>query len=241
MTTAKHSVRFPGESAAYRGARNELLDAEIELRRNIETVAALRRQLPPGGPVPEDYVFEELGEGNVPRKVRLSELFSSGPAVPDTLILYSFMYGPQMPEPCFACTSMLDALDGEAPHIIRRANLAVIAKSPIDRIMQFARGRGWRNLRLLSSANCDYNHDYQGETATGDQLPSLNVFVRRDGAIHHTYNSELLFAPAEPGQDGRHVDSIWPLWNVLDFTPDGRGEKWYPSLLYEKPIGIGRG
>jgi predicted dithiol-disulfide oxidoreductase (DUF899 family) len=207
MSTAKHSVRFPGESESYRTARNELLDAEIQLRSNIEAVANKRRDLPLGGALAEDYVFDETGDGSA-RKVRLSELFAEGQ---DTLVIYSFMYGPQMPEPCFACTSILDGLDGQAPHVIQRVNFAVVAKSPISRIMQFAKPRGWRNLRLLSSADNTYNHDYHAESPEGDQLPALNVFVRRDGAIHHFYNTELLYAPSEPGQDGRHVDLIWPL------------------------------
>lgn len=237
MSTAKHEVRFPSESSAYRSARNELLDAEIELRRITESVAARRRALPLGGPVPDDYVFAEAGDrdDSPPRTVRISELFAGGR---ETLIIYSFMYGPQMAEPCVACTSILDALDGEAPHVVERVNLAVVAKSPIGRIMQFANGRGWRNLRLLSSADSTYNRDYHAESPEGDQWPALNVFVRREGVIHHFYNTELLYIPPDPGQDGRHVDSIWPLWNLFDLTPDGRGEKWYPRLSYEKPISI---
>ena len=106
----------------------------------------------------------------------------------------------------------------------------MVAKSPIQRIRAVARERGWNHLRLLSSAGNTYNHDYQGENEKGDQLPSLNVFARRDGKIHHFFNTELLFAPSEPGQDGRHVDLIWPLWNLLDFTPEGRGTDWRPKL-----------
>jgi predicted dithiol-disulfide oxidoreductase (DUF899 family) len=228
MSDSKHSVRFPGESEDYRAARNELLDAEMQLRSNIEAVARKRRDLPLGGELAEDYVFDEAAGGSE-RKVRFSELFAEGK---DTQIIYSFMYGPKMAQPCVMCTSILDALDGEVPHVMQRTNLAVIAKSPISRIMEFAEPRGWRNLRLLSSANNAYNHDYHAESAKGDQLPALNVFVRRAGAIHHFYNTELLYAPFEPGQDGRHVDLIWPLWNLFDFTPAGRGEKWYPRLSY---------
>src|SRR5262249_42676171 len=108
----------------------------------------------------------------------------------------------------------------------------VVAKSPPARIAEVARSRGWRNLRLLSSASNSYNADYQGENAKGDQLPMLNVFVKRDDGIYHTYSTELLFAPADPGQDGRHADSIWPLWNVFDYTPDGRGTTWRPKISY---------
>jgi len=232
MPGTKHEVRFPGESQTYRSARDTLLDAEIELRRKIESVAELRRSLPLGGEIPEDYDFEELvSVSGVPRKrkVKLSDLFANGK---DTLILYSFMYGPEMERPCPSCTSILDGLDGEAPHVVQRVSLAVVARSPIGRILEFAKERDWRNLRLLSSAGTTYNRDYQGENAKGEQMPALNVFVKRNGKVFHSYNTELMFAPSDPGQDMRHVDMIWPLWNLFDVTPDGRGKKWGPKLSY---------
>jgi len=137
-----------------------------------------------------------------------------------------------MERPCPMCTAMLDGLNGSAQHIAQRTNLVVIAKSPIRRILDFAAERGWSNLRLLSSANNSYNRDYFGESAEGNQLPMLNVFVRRKGSIRHSYGTELLFAKADQGQNSRHVDAIWPLWSLLDFTPEGRGKDWYPKLDY---------
>ena len=237
MPGSLHSIRFPNESTEYREARDRLLEAEMALRKNIEEVAALRRKLPLGGAIPEDYVFEEgapdINDSGTARKTRLSELFSPGK---DTLVIYSYMFGPQMKAPCVSCTSILDGLNGSAPHIRQRVNFAVAAKSPLARIRELARDRGWDNLRLLSSANNTYNRDYHGESPKGDQLPSLNVFVRRDGNIHHFYQTELLFAPGEPGMDGRHVDLIWPIWNMFDFTPEGRGTDWYPRLSYDAPV-----
>jgi len=224
-TTALHKTRFPGEDAKYRSARDKLLKAEIALRAQVEDVAAMRRALPLGGAVPEDYVFDE---GR--RRVRLSELFADGK---DTLVIYNYMYGPAMAAPCPMCTSILDSLDGAAPHVTQRVNLAVVAKSPIERIQEFARGRGWRNLRLLSSAGNTFNRDYHGEATDGSQWPMMNVFVRRGGRIRHAHGSELLFLAAPRGQDARHADMIWPLWNVFDLTPDGRGTNWYPKLRYE--------
>ncbi len=205
----------------------------MELRDQIEQVAAMRRKLPLGGPVPQDYEFEEgpadpADTGSV-RRVRLSELFRPGK---DTLVVYSFMYGPNMEKACPMCTCMLDGLDGNATHAAQRINLAVVAKSRIERIQEYGRGRGWRNLRLLSSAGNSYNLDYRGETADGKQFPSLNVFVKRGDRIYHVYNTELAFAPKEKGQHPRHVDAIWPLWNLFDFTPEGRGTDWYPKLEY---------
>ena len=72
------STTFPGESAEYRAARDRLLEQEIELRRAMEVVAAARRELPPGGPIPEDYVFQGAGADGTPTEVRLSELFVYG-------------------------------------------------------------------------------------------------------------------------------------------------------------------
>jgi predicted dithiol-disulfide oxidoreductase (DUF899 family) len=231
--SALHSTRFPCESAEYRAARDRLLREEAALRRHVEEVAALRRALPPGGPVPEDYVFEEgaaeLDDVRTVRRVRLSDLFERGK---DTLVAYSFMYGPAMERPCPMCTAMLDSLDGAAPHAAQRLNLVVVAKSALARIRAHARARGWRNLRLLSSAGNTYNRDYHGEAADGSQNPVLNVFVKRDGEVRHFYATELFFAKTDPGQNPRHVDSIWPLWNLFDFTPEGRGANWYPRLSY---------
>ena len=241
--TATSSVTFPNETASYRQARETLLAAEVELRRKIEAVAALRRQLPVGGRVPEDYEFDEAvvdasGAEQV-RSTRLSELFAPGQG---TLLVYSYMYGPAMATPCTSCTSILDGLDGEAPHVRDRVSFAVVARSPIGRVRQIARERGWRHLRLLSSSRNSYNRDYHGETASGEQMPMLNVFVKRDDGVYHSYATELLYTPTEPGQDFRHVDLVWPLWNLFDLTPEGRGDSWYPKLSYDAaPLhGLGR-
>jgi predicted dithiol-disulfide oxidoreductase (DUF899 family) len=230
---ASHSFRFPAESDAYRHARNELLQAEVDLRRRVEEVAALRRELPLGGEVPEDYLFEEgssdLSDSRTVRQVSLSELFQTGK---NTLAIYSFMFGPKMKAACPMCTSIVDALNGTVVHTNQRMSLAVVAKSPLERIRSFARERGWNRVRLLSSAGNNYNRDYYGENAEGGQQPSLNIFVRSGAKIHHFWSSELVLVAPDPGQNQRHVDMIWPLWNLLDFVPEGRGTDWFPSLTY---------
>jgi predicted dithiol-disulfide oxidoreductase (DUF899 family) len=142
------------------------------------------------------------------------------------------MFGPEMKSVCTSCTSILDGLNGVAPHVNDRINLVVVARSPLERTRTFARGRRWRNLQLLSSSGNAYNHDYQGESAEGSQRPALNVFSRRGGKICHTYCTELMLAPPEPRQNPRHVDMIWPVWNIFDCTPAGRGSDWYPKLQY---------
>jgi predicted dithiol-disulfide oxidoreductase (DUF899 family) len=224
-----HNYRFPGETPDYRAARDQLLLAEHELRGNVEKVAALRRKLPVGARVATDYVFEEgAADGVGVRKVALSELFAPGK---DSLVVYNYMFGPAMAEPCHMCSPFLDSLNGNARHLSQRTNLAVVARSPLPRIRQVGWSRGWRDLRLLSSANNTFNHDFHGEEPDGDQNTIIHVFVKWPDGVHHFYSSELEFLPAETGQNQRHIDMMWPLWNVLDLTPEGRGE-WYPALAY---------
>lgn len=240
-------ITFPGESPEYRAARDRLLDQEIELRRAMEGVAAARRGLPPGGAVPEDYVFQGAAADGTPVDVRLSELFAPGK---ESLVVYNFMFprdpgderpGPAAGEtaglaleegPCPSCVALLDQLDGAAEHASQHLNFAVVTKSPLPRVLAFAQERGWQRLRLLSSAANTYNRDYLGETAEGAQRPMLNVFRRDGGVIRHFWGSELFYAPTEPGQDPRHVGTLEPVWNLLDFTPEGRPADWDEQLNY---------
>jgi predicted dithiol-disulfide oxidoreductase (DUF899 family) len=240
-------VTFPGESKVYRAARERLLEQEIELRRAMEAVAATRRELPLGGVASEDYVFEGAGADGRPSEVRLSELFASGN---NSLVIYSFMFprdpgddrpGPASGQtallaleqgPCPSCVALLDQLDGAAEHASQHINLAVVAKAPLARLLTFGEERGWRRLRLLSSAGNIYNRDYQAETAEGSQLPMLNVFHRDGETIRHFWGSELFYAPTDPGQDPRHTGTIEPLWNLYDLTPEGRGTDWDEQLHY---------
>ena len=222
------AICFPGEDASYRDARDKLLEAEMQLRKQLESVAALRRKLPSGGRIPQDYVFDEDNG-----QVLFSQLFKSETP---TLMVYNFMFGPAMSQACTSCTSILDGLNGTAPHVMDRVPLVVVAKSPMPRIREFAKERGWTNLRLVSSAHNTYNLDYHGELENGSQMPMLNVFVKRGDAIHHFYGTELLYAPVEQGQDARHVDLVWPLWNLFDLTPEGRGKQWYPKLRYHNLV-----
>lgn len=230
-----HDKRFPRESDEYRKKRDELLEAEMELRKQIEEVARQRRSLPIGGKIPKDYIFDEggddLSDTEIIKKTQFSELFKDGK---DSLFIYSFMFAPDAERPCTSCNSILDGLNGQARHIKDRVNFAVVAKAPIEKLRDWARKRGWNGLRLLSSYNNSYNADYFGESPDGkNQWPAANVFKKKDDGIYHFYNTELLYAPTEEGQNGRHVDMIWPLWNIFDMTPEGRGTDWYPKHEYE--------
>jgi predicted dithiol-disulfide oxidoreductase (DUF899 family) len=240
-------ITFPNESAAYRQARNRLLEREAALRRAMEYVAVARRALPPGGEVPEDYVFQTAGPDGAPTDIRLSELFAPGL---DSLAIYNFMFPrdpgddrpgadhgptallPLVESPCPSCAAMIDQFDGAAEHVSQRMNFAVVAKSPLPRILAFAEERCWRHVRLLSSQHNDFKRDYHGETADGHQLPMLNVFHRDGDTIRHFWSSELFFAPMEPGQDTRHVGTLEPLFNLFDLTREGRPSDWEEQLSY---------
>ena len=243
MTT----ITFPNESPEYRTARDRLLTEEIALRRAMEALAAARRELPLGGLVPEDYVFDSLGLNNAPGKLKLSELFAPSK---DSLVIYNFMF-PRMPQddrpgpaegataqlkledgPCPSCVAFLDQLDGAAKHVEQKVNFVVIAKAPLERLLAFAEYRGWKNLRLLSAAGNNFKRDYHAETPEGTQMPMTTVFHRDGDEIRHFRSSELMYAPSDPGQDPRHNGTLEPLWNIFDLTPEGRPSNWNEQMDY---------
>lgn len=232
-------ITFPNESREYRETRNALLQQEIELRRQMEAVAVARRGLPPGGKVPEDYVFDGLGKDGKPAKIKLSELFHEGT---DTLLIYNYMFPryktdareaaksgetarvPKAEQPCPSCTGLIDQLNAATPHFeAAGGNFVVVAKASLDRLLGVARDRGWQHVRLLSSANNHFRRDYHGEDSEGQQQPLMTVFKREpDGTIRFFWASELMFAPRDPGQDPRAAGTIEPFWNMFDLTPGGR-------------------
>ncbi|HVN00863.1 MAG TPA: DUF899 family protein [Caulobacteraceae bacterium] len=216
-------IRWPNESAQYRAARTALLAEEIELRRHIERVAAQRRALPPGGEVKGDYRFRgEEGD------VSFEDLFRDKP----TLGVYSYMFGPQRATPCPMCTNLLNAWEGNARDVDQRMSLAVVARSPIEKLLAWKREHGWKNLRLYSDLNENYSRDYFGLLPDGGEAPAFNIFSRHDGKVRHFYGGEFTGQSADPGQDPRGAPDPGPLWTILDLTPEGRGTDWYPKLAY---------
>lgn len=217
----KNKSHFPNESAEYRRARNALLAEEIELRRYIERVATLRRALPLGGEIAEDYTLE--GSQGV---VRFSQLFGEK----DTLVVYSMMFGPQRERACPMCTAMLTSWEGTARNLRERVALAVTARSPIQRLLDFKEERGWKNLQLYSDTDGDYTRAYV--SADDADIPGLSIFTRSNGKIRHFWSGEMSGEMADPGQDPRGAPDLDPLWTILDLTPGGRGDTWYPKLEY---------
>src|SRR5689334_7372775 len=216
-----NSVRFPNESVEYRRAREHLLAEEIELRRHIERVAELRRALPPGGVATKNYVFE--GEGG---RATLSDLFGNKP----TLVIYSYMFGPAREQPCPMCTSFMSTWEAKLPDAEQRIAFVFVARSPIARLIEAKKARGWTRHRIYSDPSGDYTRDYV--SAADADAPGYNVFTRRDGSIRHFWSGEMGPSTADPGQDPRGAPDLDPLWTILDTTPEGRGKDWYPRLSY---------
>ncbi|MGA7238071.1 MAG: DUF899 family protein [Bryobacteraceae bacterium] len=218
---ATNKARYPNESAEYRAARNKLIAEEIELRRHLERVASQRRALPAGGEIPQDFA---LNSATGP--VRFSSLFGDK----QTLMVYSMMYGPQRKAPCPMCTSFLNSWNGTAINLRQRVAIAVTARSPIARLIEFKNQRGFANLPFISDETGEYTRTYVSPE-DGD-VPGYSVFSRRDGIISHVYSGEMSGAMADPGQDPRGAPDLDPLWLMLDLTPEGRGADWYPKLDY---------
>lgn len=215
----KNAAHVLNESEAYRRARDALLAEEIELRRHIVRVAEQRRALPPGGEVRQDYRF--VGDAG---PVGFEELFGDK----DTLVIYSFMYGPQRKEGCPMCSSQLSAWEGISRHVKQRAAFVMVARSPIERILAYGKERGWSHLRLYSDPSGDYTRAYV--SAEDADMPGYNVFTRRDGTIRHFWSTEGGKETADPGQDSHDAPDMSALWTILDTTPEGRGKDWYPKL-----------
>jgi len=215
-------VRILNENAAYRKARTALLAEEIELRRHIERVAEMRRTLPPGAEVKNYFFIGEKGPTD------LEGMFGDK----QTLVIYAYMYGPQRERPCPMCTSLLSSWDGEAQDIMQNVALAVVARSPIKRLIDFKNERGWRDLMLYSDPSEEFSRDFGALTKDNGDDAGLHVFTRRDGTLRHFWSGEMDGSTADPGQDPRGAPDLMPLWTVLDCTPEGRRPDWYPKLNY---------
>jgi len=223
-------TNLPNESPEYLAAREELRHAEIELMRQRERVAELRRGLPKGATV-QDYEFLEgpasLDDGDEPvTRVRLSELFTA----PDrSLVIYHLMFGKKQSKPCPMCTAWLDAFNGVAHHLAQNVDLAIVAAADPATLRAHARDRGWDKLRLLSAGESTFEYGRGSEDREGGQDSTISVFTREnDGTLRHFYSGHPWLAP---DIKERGIDELNPTWNMLDLIPQGRGT-FYASLDY---------
>jgi predicted dithiol-disulfide oxidoreductase (DUF899 family) len=237
------AMAFPNESREYREARNTLLRQEADLQQQMEAAVLQRKSLPPGGEVPEDYVFDRIDDDGAATTVRMSELFGDS----DTLMLYHYMFPrhshddrprpssgifselPIAEGPCPSCTALIEMWDSAMPQFDGMGgNLAVVAKAPIERVAAFAEQRGWRHVRMLSAARCNFRRDYGGDGADGQPVPVLTVFNRLpDNAIRLHWASELMFAPADdPEPYPAQLDAVEPVWTLFDLATTPRFRRW---------------
>jgi len=223
-------TNLTNESSEYLAKREELRLAEIELMRQRERVAELRRQLPQGAPIP-DYQFEEgprdLNAGDTPvRSVRLSELFTNSNR---SLIVYHLMYGKRQTKACPMCTAWVDGANGVAHHLAQNLDFAVVAAADVPTLRAHARTRGWERLRLLSAGSSTFKYDLGSEDREGHQDSAISVLTRdADGTLRHFYTAHLWMAR---DVKERGIDLLAPIWHFMDLTPQGRGS-WYTSLDY---------
>jgi predicted dithiol-disulfide oxidoreductase (DUF899 family) len=214
--------RYPNESKDYRAARDSLLKDEQELIEKVKAVAAKRRTLPLGGELKEDYVFQWATDGKVGQKVKFSELFAGH----NTLLLYSFMFGPNWDNPCYSCTSLMDGFDRTSYQVTHSgAAFVAIAKAPAERINAWAKERGWSQIALVSGSDSPFQADYKCQGDSDDmQWPVMLVFKKQNGRIHLFWTTET---------SANHVDTVWPYWNLMDFTPEGRPDLDTPPQNYK--------
>ncbi|HEX4480382.1 MAG TPA: DUF899 family protein [Rudaea sp.] len=242
------SIQFADESTEYRKARDELLDAEIALRRQMQSVADQRQKLPTGPAIKQDYAFDGLDADGKPSQFKLSQLFRDGS---NTLLIYHYMFPrhpketrpgttegktaslPVTDQPCPSCTAILDQIDAAVPHYESAGkSFAVVAKTSLDRMRDVANERGWRNMRLISARDNTFKRDYLSEDKEGSQIPLMTVFKREaDGTIRLFWASELSYAPRDPGQDERAIGTLETFWNMVDLGP-GKRPDFQPQLDY---------
>src|ERR1041384_1769881 len=164
---------FPGESDAYRKAREALLAEEIEFRRHMTRLAEQRRALPPGPVISKNYRFKDANG----RELGLIDLLGAH----DALVTYFWMFGPQRERPCPMCTNGLGAVNGNAADIKQRVALKILGRSPVERQIAFALERGWRHLDFVQTIGDDYAKDLGILMPDGSEYPALVVFQRDSG------------------------------------------------------------
>ena len=212
--------RYPNESREYRDERDALVKDEKELVEKVKSVAEKRRKLPLGGQLKVDYVFQWANDGKVGQPVKFSELFGDK----NTLLLYSFMYGPNWDNPCPSCTSLVDGFDRSWYQVSQNAAFVAIAKAAPEQIHAWAKKRGWSQMALVSGHNSSYQADYKCQGESDDmQWPVMHVFRKLEGKTFHFWGTELA---------GNHVDTVWPYWNLMDFTPEGRPDIPTPPQVF---------
>jgi predicted dithiol-disulfide oxidoreductase (DUF899 family) len=131
------------------------------------------------------------------------------------------------------CTLWIDGINGAAHHIAQNIDLAIVAAADPATFRAHARSRGWDNLRLVSGGDSTFKYDFGGENQDGGQDSALSVFTKAaNGEIRHFYTCHPKMAP---DTNERGIDLLVPVYNMLDYTPQGRGG-WYASFAYPPKV-----
>jgi predicted dithiol-disulfide oxidoreductase (DUF899 family) len=134
--------------------------------------------------------------------------------------------------------SVIDGFNGVADHLAQNINLALAAAADTPVLRAHARARGWKKFRLLSSGSNTFKYDLGSEDREGEQDSTISVFSRAsDGTVRHFYSAHPRMAS---DIQERGIDLLSPIWNILDLTPQGRGD-WYPKLEYLKQAQTSQG
>jgi predicted dithiol-disulfide oxidoreductase (DUF899 family) len=195
-------------------ARAKLLEKEKAATRARDALAAERRRLPRER-IPKHYEFE-----GPTGKVSLGDLFDGR----RQLLLYHFMLGPSRDVGCDGCSMVLDQIC-PLPHLhARDTSFAVVSRAPIAKIEAYRRRMGWE-MPWVSSLGTDFSHDFglgpkqpQPDRYQDGEDFGLSAFIRDGGEIFRTYFTNR-----------RGVETLGPVWTLLDLTPLGRQETWEDS------------
>ncbi len=213
---------MPNASSEYRAARETLLRAEMELREQVERVAAERRTLPSGPPVP-DYEFLDGTQC-----VKLSELFAEGKPY---LVMYHIMYWQDDQEFCPMCSMWVDGWDGVAHHISQLTNVVAASLAPVDKLQAWKNHRGWRRIRVLADADPSLARASGAEDEKGKPVSTVLVFEKTPAGIRHVYTAHAPFP--FPDDRERGIDQLNPAWHIFDLLPSGRDD-WKAGNDYVK-------
>ena len=204
-------------------ARTALLAKEKEFTKLRDELSRQRRDLP-WEKVEKQYVFETPGDG----KETLAQLFGKH----SQLVVYHFMFGPDMQQGCKHCSFWADHFDPMGVHLAHRdVTFVVISRALLAKIEPFKKRMGWQ-FKWVSSAGNDFNFDYQA---------SFRPEQIKSGAVFYNYRNEKIDMTEREGVSvfykasdadlfhtystyARGIDMLNNTYHLLDIVPKGRDE-----------------
>jgi predicted dithiol-disulfide oxidoreductase (DUF899 family) len=159
-----------GTRAEWLAARLELLKAEKELTRRSDEVAQRRQELP-WVRIDKEYGFE-TDEGGA----SLVDLFRGR----SQLLVYHFMFGPDYKAGCPSCSAIADGFNGIAVHLANHDVMFwAVSRAPLAQLQEYKKRMGW-TFRWASSANTDFNFDFDVSFTEEQQRKGIEYNYRRE-------------------------------------------------------------